>query len=120
ELLVAWFVRGRDDLVALCEASVGPQFGVMETKRIGLGVRVVVLRGDAFARALLAHDRDAALGADHILHEIGRLADHGTPGGLVPTDRSVGEGNMEMTVVVHRRRYLLGQPRADGVDKNWL
>ena len=71
----------------------------------------------AVARRLPGDDRDAALRPDHVLHEEGGLAHHRPPARLVPADRAVVEDDVEMAVVDHRRRDLVGEPRADRVHR---
>src|SRR3954447_13020368 len=44
ELLVAWFVFGREDLVGLREAALRIASRVMDTKRVGARMRVMVRR----------------------------------------------------------------------------
>ena len=46
------------------------------------------------------NDRDRALGTDHVLHEEGVLAHHRPPAGLVPADRAVIEGHVQVAVIL--------------------
>ena len=40
--------------------------------------------------------------ADHVLHEEGGLAHHRSPAGLVPADRAVIEGDVQVAVICSR------------------
>ena len=65
-------------------------------------------------------DMHAALGSEDIFNEECDLADLRTPGGLVPAHRSVIEYDLELTVIVHLGRNLVGQASANGMHTNRL
>ena len=112
---MAGLVGGVDALIRLGQAAVGLEGGVMQQDLVGLGMGVDI--GGARARGRFGHDDgDAALGADHILHEKSRLAHHRPPAGLVPADRAVLEEDLELAVVVHAGLHILGQPRPHAMD----
>ena len=75
--------------------------------RRGLGVRVDIVR----LGALVHHDRHAAVRRHHVLHEEGGLRHHRPPAGLVPADRAVVEQHLQVAVIVHVGRDLVGQPQ---------
>ena len=87
---------------------------MVEPQQRGLRVPLdVVARRVAI---LYARDAHAALRADDVLHEVGHVAHHRTPAGLVPADGAVSEGHLQLAVVVHAGLELLREPRADGAD----
>ena len=115
ELLMAGLVFGRDDVVGLGERAVGVQRRMMDAQRIGARVRIVVGGTRGRTGALVGNDRHRAVRPHHVFDEMRGLADHRPPRGLVPADRPVVERDVEVAVVVHRRRDLVGEPGADRV-----
>ena len=109
-------VGGVDPLVGLHELVVLVTRLVVQPQGVGLRVRVDVRAVGVALAAPAIDDRDAALGPHHVLHEVGHLAHHWAPAGLVPADGAVVEGHLELAVVVHAGLELLGQPRPDGGD----
>ena len=120
ELLMAGLVLGQFDLIGMGEGAVGFEPGMMNAQRIGPGVIVVVGGFDAHVRLLIGHDRNAAFGPDHVLHEERGFADHRAPAALVPADRAIIEGEVQVAVIHHRRRDFIGEPRADRVNGDRL
>ena len=123
EVLVVRLVLGRDELVLPDEVLVRADFGVVVLDAVGLGVPVDIGRVRNVLELVLVvgvagDDRDGALGADHVLHEERDLAHHRAPAGLVPADRAVIEGDVEVAVV---RLGRIGPERgADAVHANRL
>lgn len=120
EAVVVGLVGGVDPLVGGQELVVLVPGGVVDAEGVGLGVGVDVGAVVAALPRVAVDDGDAALGAHDVLHEEGGLAHHRAPAGLVPADRAVLEGDLELAVVVHAGLELLGQAGADGGDPDRL
>ena len=54
-------------------------------------------------------DTHRTLRTHYVFNKEGRFAHHRPPSGLVPAHRAVGEGYLQMTVVVHIIRHLIGE-----------
>ena len=127
QLLVAGLVLHADPLVAAwrscCRASMSAWwiFSALVLVCCRCRPRSRARRARPRSAPSCAHDdADAALGPDHVLHEEGGLAHHRAPAGLVPADRAVVEGDLQMAVVVHPRLDLVGEPGADAVHAHRL
>src|ERR1700746_2610116 len=107
---MAGFVFSREQFVGLREAVLQIQSGMMDAKRVGACMRVMVRRARIRIGALLRDNRYAAVRPDDVLYEMSCLAHHWSPSGLVPPNRSVFERDMKMTVVVHRRCDFVREP----------
>ena len=94
-------VLGVDVLVRARELAVRSELGVMQPDAVRLRVAVDVGGSCRVAFVGILHDRHAALRADDVLHEEGRLAHHRAPARLVPADRPVVERDLQLAVVVH-------------------
>ena len=107
-----------ENFVRLGKGAVSRQFTVMhfQCRRLGVGVDVVSSDLPLFDTG----DADRALGTDHVLYEVGGLTHHRPPAGLVPADRPVGKGHLQVPVVVHARHQLVGQPGPDRRDPHRL
>ena len=108
ELLVAGLVGHRQRSRRLGKAAVRAGRGAVDADRVGLGVGVDVVGLGAFGH----DDRDAAVRRDDVLHEEGGLGHHRSPAGLVPADRAVVEEHLQMAVIVHVGRDLVGEAQA--------
>src|SRR5215475_15240508 len=70
EFLMAGFVFGRDQFVRLREAAGRVDGGMMNAKRVGFGMRVVVRGPRRRLGALARNNRHAAVRPDHVFDEM--------------------------------------------------
>ena len=114
--IVIWLVGTVDDLVAVSEISVWAQCGAMQSEFASLRVGRHIVAGGI--PILHARDTHAPIRPNDVLYEVGHLAHHRPPTGLVPADRTVIKSHLQLTVIVHAWVEFAGEPRPDGADSH--
>ena len=106
QLIMIGLVFCINPLIGFGKGSVGLQLTMMQTQGLRLGVGIDLSRSSSGPR-FLGLDGDSALWTDHILHEEGHLAHHWAPARLIPTNRSVLEGHLQLAVINHSLWQLI-------------
>src|SRR5690606_22173147 len=75
------------------------QSSVMITYRLGLGVRFDRVRFSS-TRSFLGHNGNRPLWSKNILYKKSGFTDHRSPSSFVPTDRSIFEPNLQLTIII--------------------